>query len=243
MYRETITSTNILARKLLTSNIDLPFVVISEEQTQGKGRLKRSWFSPSKKGLWFSTAFPISGKNKKIGHYNFLVSLAVSSAVETFSGLKIDFKWPNDILCGGKKICGILSEVISEDSGNIVLVGAGLNVDIELKELADDIKDKATSILIETGKSPDRDELFIELVRTLNLLYDIWEKNGLTPLYKEWIKKCATLGKTVSIAQGKQKITGTAESVNSDGSLNLIGSNGKKYKIYAGDIEYIINDQ
>ncbi|KPK93468.1 hypothetical protein AMJ80_05945 [bacterium SM23_31] len=241
IYRTTLSSTNILSKRLVLSDYPLPMVIFAEEQTHGKGRLMRSWFSPLNKGIWMTVVFPPADKSQVFGQYNFIMSLVIASAVETVTSLKVSFKWPNDILVSDKKFCGILSETLTGCYAKpIVMTGAGLNVSIDKDSFPEELRDKATSLSIESGAPVNRQELFIEIVHSLNIIYAIWERRGIEPLYHEWLQKCSTTGKNVAISTEKQYINGKAEKINTDGSLVLRDTKGKLHTIFAGDLEYII---
>jgi len=206
--------------------------------------MTRIWYSPKNKCILLTIVFPEAPVAFKFGHYNFLVSLVIASAVEMATSLTVTFKWPNDILIDGKKICGTLSELITIENGKqIIVVGMGLNVNIERKDFPKDIRDRATSLSIETNSIIDREKLFIEVIRTLNTLYSIWENRGIEPLFQQWIQKCSTVGKNVAIRTEKHYIDGLAESINQDGSLVLKDDSGELHTIYAGDLEYRINEK
>jgi len=242
-YQSSIVSTNDFAKTFVHKGDPLPIVITADEQSQGKGRMTRTWYSPRNKCILLTIVFPEAPDEFKYGHYNFLVSLVIASAVEMVTGLSVDFKWPNDILIDGKKICGTLSELITNEKGKqIIVAGMGLNVNIDRDDFPHDIKDKATSLSIETGKIVDREKLFIEVIKTLNTLYTIWENRGIEPLFQQWMQKCTTIGKNVAIRTEKNYIDGLAERINQDGSLVLKDDSGKLHTIYAGDLEYRINE-
>ncbi|MCH8285999.1 biotin--[acetyl-CoA-carboxylase] ligase [candidate division KSB1 bacterium] len=243
IYRRSVKSTNDLAKTNALKGNPIPLVVTADEQTRGKGRMTRNWYSPRNKCILLTIVFPESPDDFKFGHYNFLVSLVIASAVESTAGLTVSFKWPNDILIGGKKICGTLSELITiEDGKQLIVTGMGLNVNIERNEFPEDIRDKATSLSIETGSIVDREKLFTDVIRTLNTLYSIWENRGIEPLFQQWMQKSSTVGKNVVIRTEKHYIDGLAEGINQDGSLILKDDAGKLHTIYAGDLEYVINE-
>ncbi|MCP4723694.1 MAG: biotin--[acetyl-CoA-carboxylase] ligase [bacterium] len=242
LTKSSLPSTNTGIKEHLKNEQELPLILTAEEQTGGKGRMQRSWHSPSGKGIWISTAFPPVDSTANFGHYNFMCSLVISSAIEEITGIKADLKWPNDILIGGKKVCGILSESIScADGKYIIITGMGLNVNIKNTEFPVGIRNLATSLLIEAGKNIDRQKLLLEIISNLNEYYDLWQDKGIEPIYFQWISQCTTIGKSVEIKTEKQYISGTAINVNKDGSLLLEEKTGKTHRIYAGDLEYIIN--
>ncbi|MFC1562084.1 biotin--[acetyl-CoA-carboxylase] ligase [candidate division KSB1 bacterium] len=242
-YFESIASTNTKAYDLVRSGTPLPCLVTAEEQTGGKGRLRRTWFSPFRKGLWITSALSSRSNTDKTGHYNFFISLSAALAIENMTDLNVEFKWPNDILISGKKVCGILSECISGDASNPVMItGIGLNVHINIEEFGEEYRAKATSLLIETGKQIERSRLFIEFVDCMNTVYATWSRNGIESIYREWVKRCTTPGQEVTINSGNVSLSGTAITVNSDGSLVVQSAQGKTRTVYAGDLEYKVAD-
>lgn len=245
-YFESIPSTNTLVKELIQAGkeISYPVVAFAEEQTGGKGRIDRKWISPVNKGIWMTIAFPPVSKDFTFGHYNFIMSMSVASAVESCTGLEATYKWPNDIQISGKKICGILSEKTENRAGDsVMIVGAGLNVNILKEEFPEDLREKATSLMIETGKEIDRSGLFIELLDSLNNIFELWEYKGIIPIFHAWNKKCTTPGKMITIKTSKVDISGKAEFVKQDGSLVITDSLGQTRTIYAGDIDYMVNGE
>jgi len=251
VYRHTVSSTNTLAKELALAGAELPFAVIAEEQTAGKGRLKRSWFSPFGKGIWLTIVFPPAEEKTVAGHYNFLFSLAIAKAIIAVTAISPSFKWPNDIQINERKVCGILIEscirsVRDEsalgrgDDQRLFISGAGINVNIASSEFPEDIRHSATSLIAETGKLVNRTELFIEIIKTVDLLYAVWKERGIEPIYNEWIHSCTTIGREVSVHTEQLSLTGTAERAQDDGSLIVRDSAGEMHRLYAGDVEYCV---
>lgn len=240
VYYESVDSTNVCAKELALAGADLPLVITAEEQTAGRGRHQRVWFSPFAQGLWVSFVFPPADETVIGGQYNFIVSLAAAQAVKTVTGLHPTFKWPNDIQIAEKKVCGILVESFTRGDGKrLFIAGAGINVNISAPEFPREIAYLATSLLEITGLPVDRTYLFIELIASVDLWYNKWLENGIDPIYTEWIKSCTTIGKQVAIRSENISVYGTAESVQSDGSLLIRDSAGAVQRVYAGDVEYI----
>jgi len=235
-----VESTIDIAKEKIKKNCDLPLILIAEEQITGRGRLNRSWFSPAFKGLWMTIAFPEAASISNFGHYNYLISLVVSTAVETVTGLQVDFKWPNDIFINGKKICGILSENISHRGYYFVVTGFGLNVNINETDFPNGLERKASSLKIEMGRNIDREQLFLEILDALNIYWSNWKSNGIGNIFNKWLEKCITIGKSIEITSSEHNISGTAKSVLADGSLLLVDDNNIEHRIYAGDISYRI---
>jgi len=206
-------------------------VVLAEEQTAGRGRIKRAWLSP--KG---SIALSII-LHPSLAHISSLImvaSLAAVHCIEKVTGLKAQIKWPNDVLVNKKKVCGILIE--SDVRGNTVdysIIGIGINVNLRLSDFPE-ISPTATSLSHELGRSVSRlDMIRCLLVETERLYLALPAGES---VYQEWRDKLVTLGKRVQVRSGDATYKGIAESVASDGSLLLRQSDGSLIKIVAGDV-------
>ncbi len=201
--------------------------------------MQRSWHSPPYTGIWMSVI--VQPKNTPVifGHYNFFMSIAIASAIETCAGCTVELKWPNDILIHDKKVCGILSEITAgSDDPDIVIAGSGINVNFEKTDFPEEIRESATSLSIESGTTIDRTELFIEIVSSLNSIHTLWKMRGIEPIYHSWLQKCSTIGKFIKIKSGATYCSGIAQRINIDGSLVLLDNSGREHSIYAGDLEY-----
>lgn len=196
-------------------------VLVAEEQTAGRGRLDRSWVSPPRAGLTFSVLLRPDQPRQQWGWVPLLAGLAVARALREQAGVEAELKWPNDVLVGGKKVCGILAEV----QGDAIVLGIGLNVLTRADELP---HDQATSLLLEEATSTDRATLLKAVLRSLAAAL------GDQPLssYRQW---CSTLGLQVRLdLPGGESITGTAESVDAEGRLVV---DGRPYA--AGDVVHL----
>jgi len=206
-------------------------VVIAEEQTAGRGRIKRAWLSPKGSIALSIILYPSS---VYLSSLIMVASLAVVHCVERVTGLKSQIKWPNDVLVNGKKVCGILIE--SDIRGNIVdyaIIGIGINVNLRLSDFPE-ISPTATSLSHELGKDvPRLDMIRYLLVETERLYLALPSGES---VYQEWRDNIVTLGKRVQAISGEATYKGIAESVASDGSLLLRQPDGSLTKIVAGDV-------
>src|SRR6185295_1416817 len=143
-------STNQFAGRLLAHGRKVPegTVIIAEAQTAGRGRMGRSWYSEREAGIYFSMVLFPKAPPSLAPLFTLATAVAMHNAVERYSGLDVDVKWPNDLLIGRKKFCGILSEIQAEvDLVKTMTVGVGLNANHE--SLPEDIADRATSLRME----------------------------------------------------------------------------------------------
>jgi BirA family biotin operon repressor/biotin-[acetyl-CoA-carboxylase] ligase len=236
VFKEKTASTNELAKRLAHEGTVLPCLILAEEQTGGKGRMQRSWYSPPFTGIWMSVIVQPKITPVIAGHYNFFMSLVIASAIETYADYTVELKWPNDILIHNKKVCGILSEITSgSDNSSIVIAGSGINVNIEKTDFPEEFRESATSLSIESGTAINRTELFIEIVSSLNSIHALWELRGIEPIFHSWLQKCTTIGQYIEIKSGNNYSRGVVQRINIDGSLVLQDKNGREHTIYAGD--------
>lgn len=205
--------------------------VVTEEQTAGRGRRKRAWLSPKGSITLSVILYP------SIAHLPSLImlaSLAVVRSIEAVTGLRVQVKWPNDVLLSGKKVCGILIE--SDVRGNTVdytIIGIGMNVNLALSDFPE-ITPVATSLSDELGGEVSRLSLIRRLLVEIERLYLTLLAGG--AIYEEWRDNLVTLGKEVRVEADEAIYEGIAESVARDGSLLLRHSDGSLSKIVAGDV-------
>jgi BirA family biotin operon repressor/biotin-[acetyl-CoA-carboxylase] ligase len=206
-------------------------VVLAEEQTAGRGRIKRAWLSP--KGS-IALSIILHPSPAYLPSLIMVASLAVVHCIEKASGLKAQIKWPNDVLVNQKKVCGILIE--SDVRGKAVdyaIIGIGINVNLKPSDFPE-ISPPATSLSHELGGELSRlDIIRCLLVETERLYLALPAGES---VYQEWRDRLATLGQKVEVSSAEARYEGIAESVASDGSLLLRQADGSLTKIVAGDV-------
>ncbi len=230
IYYPSLTSTMEVARQEAQLGAVEGTVIIADEQTAGRGRIKRVWLSP-KGSVALSIILYPSVVN--LPSLIMLASLAVVHSIEAVTGLKPQVKWPNDVLVNDRKVCGILIE--SSVRGNIVdyaIIGIGVNVNLRLSGFPE-IQSTATSLSAELGRDAPRLRIIRQLLVEVERLYLALQAGG--SIYEEWQDNLVTLGRRVQVKSGKTIYEGVAESVTKDGSLLLRHSNGNLSKIVAGD--------
>src|SRR5215471_5524881 len=154
-----VDSTNSFAVRLIAHGRRIPegAVIIAESQSAGRGRLGRSWYSEREAGIYFSMVLFPKAPPSLAPLFTLGTAVAMHNAVERYTGLDVDIKWPNDLLIGRRKFCGILSEIQAEvDLVKTMIVGVGFNANQE--SLPDDIADRATSLRIASGRIQSRIE-------------------------------------------------------------------------------------
>src|SRR5271170_3073320 len=234
---EQTTSTNDVIEKLARDGVKEGVVVFAESQTKGRGRLGRKWISPERKGLWFSILLRPDLRPQETTQLTVASATALRRAIESETGLKPEIKWPNDILIGGKKVAGILTELSAElDKVKHIILGIGVDVNVDAGELPPEVGKIATSLKIEAGGLISRVELAVEILRELDRDYARMCAGNFSAIADEWEAGCATIGKNVTVQMGDRKISGCAESLDDDGALLVRTGHGRLERVIGGDV-------
>jgi BirA family biotin operon repressor/biotin-[acetyl-CoA-carboxylase] ligase len=234
-YRK-VGSTNVLGFRLAETEAEEGTLIVGDEQTKGKGRMGRSWYSPPGLGLWMSLILRPDIPPFKAPGLSICAGLALAQAIFEMTGIEAKIKWPNDCLIDGKKVGGILLELSAElDRINFVIVGIGVNVNHSVKDFPKNLAQTATSLKIKLGKDISRLALLTLFLEKFERIYLDFKKNGLSP-QREMIKSYSSLlGKKVTVRFGKEKLEGIAENIDENGSLVMKVKKGKKV-VTAGEV-------
>jgi BirA family biotin operon repressor/biotin-[acetyl-CoA-carboxylase] ligase len=166
LYVDVVPST----QRLLSDDLSEGAVAVTDEQTEGRGRLGRRWFSPPGVSLLFSVLLEPSLEVARFPELSLVAGRAVADAIAAVAGVDPTIKPPNDVLVDGRKVAGILAEA----RDGRVLLGIGVNVNVPAEELPADADTPATSLLASTGKPVDRADLLVEILDRLERAYDDW---------------------------------------------------------------------
>jgi BirA family transcriptional regulator, biotin operon repressor / biotin---[acetyl-CoA-carboxylase] ligase len=234
---EQTTSTNDVIEKLARDGVKEGVVVFAESQTKGRGRLGRKWISPGRKGLWFSILLRPELRPQEATQLTVASATALRRAIQSVTRLQPEIKWPNDILLGGKKVAGILTELSAEvDRVKHIILGIGVDVNLDAGELPVELRKTATSLKMETGGMVSRAELAVAILRELDFDYARICGGAFPAVADEWESGCVTIGKNVTVHIGDRKIRGRAESLDDDGALRLRTEHGHLERIIGGDV-------
>lgn len=232
--RET-TSTNDEAKTLAEDGADEGTVVLAKIQTAGKGRLGREWLSPEG-GVWMSVIFK-PDPDRIIQKITLLAGLSVAKTLRTYYDVDAVLKWPNDVLVENKKISGILTESTFEGEVPLfVVVGIGLNANVELELFPTELMLKAVSMKALIQKEVSIIELVRHLLRTLDQDYQVFRAGNDEKLWEQYRKLCSTIGSEVRVEVGEDEIyEGHAEGISPEGGLILRTEEGYNVTILSGD--------
>jgi len=231
VYYPSLTSTMDVARREAQHGAAEGTIIVTDEQTAGRGRLERVWQSP--RGSLAVSVVLYPGLSL-LPSLIMLASLAVVHGIEAATELRAEIKWPNDVLINGRKVCGILIESdVQGDRVNHSVIGIGVNVNLKLAGFPE-ILPIATSLSDELGRDVSRLSVLRCLLVELEKLYQALSSGG--SIYEEWRDRLVTLGKKVRATTVDNVYEGVAESVAPDGSLLLRGPDGNLTRIVAGDV-------
>lgn len=234
-YFQQVPSTNKLAQELAGSGAPDGSLVVAEEQTGGRGRLGRGWFSPFGQGIWCSLILYPPVRPADAPPLTMLTAVAVARAVTLVAGVRPGVKWPNDLLLDGKKFCGILTEMSAEvERINYLVIGTGINVNGE--DFPAEIRDVATSLKIYTGRVFSRVKLLQAFLQEMEQLYRIWLQEGFLPILELWKQLCVTLHCPVRVSSIKESAEGWAEDVDNEGNLIVRLADGSIKRFVAGEV-------
>jgi BirA family biotin operon repressor/biotin-[acetyl-CoA-carboxylase] ligase len=236
---QTIDSTNYKAYQLALIGAEEGEVVIAESQKKGRGRLGRHWFSPSFLNLYLSIILRPKIPPQQASIITLMAAVATAEAIEKFSGLKPSIKWPNDILLRSRKVAGLLNEIQSEmDQIHFVILGIGVNLNMDERMFPKEIRSTATSLKKEMGQTISRKAFLQSLLGELEEWYGIFLKEGGAAVLKAWRDRAQIEGKRVKVTSFGETVAGVAVNVDSDGALILRTQDGDEKRIVAGDMEY-----
>lgn len=205
-------------------------VFTAEVQTNGKGSRGRSWNSERGLGLYHSILLKPSIPPDKAGQITLAAGLAVCKAI----GLNSMIKWPNDVVINGKKICGILTEM-SADAGKINYVVCGIGINVSNAVFDGELADKATSLLIESGRKYDKNVLLANVLNEFEHCYTNFLDGGLCGILDEYRQNCITIGREVKVIYKKESVPGKAIDISGNGSL-IVETKDGIIEVTSGDV-------
>ena len=233
---ESLPSTNTELARLASEGAAEGLAIVADEQTAGRGRLQRTWSSPKGAGLYFSILLRPGIPQEQWPLITFMAALAVGDALQEGSGLETDIKWPNDLLSGERKICGILAEAIETPEGKAVIVGIGIN--LTQQAFPAELTNVATSVAEAIGGTPSREAILDALLRALSRWYSLLsESGGREKIVASWTARSSfATGKAVQVSNGEEVWQGITCGVEADGALRLRTETGQIKLVRAGDV-------
>ncbi|GGI39824.1 biotin--[acetyl-CoA-carboxylase] ligase [Mammaliicoccus stepanovicii] len=232
-----VDSTQLLARSIINEEHD-DFVVLSDEQTKGRGRFNREWSSIKGKGLWMSIVLKPHIPIHKMSTFNLFISLAIQEVVEKHYQINSKIKWPNDIYVGEQKLCGFLTEMIADTDGvNAIICGIGFNLNQTREEFDKVGQHRATSLLIEHGSTIDPYQFLKYLIEAIEKRYNQFLVSPFSEIKDTYKSKSMIWNRTLNYTEGNKKVKGRAIDIQDNGFLTVISEDGEIYQFMSADID------
>jgi len=233
---DSLPSTNTEAARQAVLGVPEGLCVIAREQTAGRGRQQRAWVSPKDAGLYFSIVLRPRLDARAWPLVTLAAALAASDALREACALETDIKWPNDLLSGGRKLCGILAETFETVRGRAVVVGIGIN--LNNRAFPPEILSTATSVEERTGRAPEGECLLASLTRALARRYEaLHEEGGEAATVREWESRSSfARNRRVRVALADETFEGATRGLEPDGALRVETGAGRIRVVRAGDV-------
>lgn len=235
-----VDSTNEAVKRAAAAGAPEGWLAVADEQTAGKGRRGRSWASPPGESLYFSFLLKPDLAPALLPQVTIVAGLAVANAIRRELQLPALIKWPNDIVIGGKKVCGILTEAFSCGGGTAVVVGIGINVNTAA--FPKELQDRATSLFLERSGSGnaapvDRDALLMAVLAAYAEGYArFMEEGSLARIREAYEALMVSLGKQVRIEDPAGAYTAVCRGIGADGAMRIALPDGTEQMVSSGEI-------
>lgn len=231
LHEPTVTSTNDLAREAARRGWPDRSAFVADYQTAGRGRHGRTWTAPPGSGLLMSVLLRHHGAAPH--YYTMLTSVAVCQAIERLLGLEPAIKWPNDVMLGERKVAGVLAEATDDGTEAVVVVGVGINVDLDAESLA--TLPNATTLTLAAGYRVHRGELLVLVLERLDAGLTT-ARGTLEAVWPAWSERLWGQHQGVRVREGAEIVEGVILGGASDGALRVSTPDGVERRIVAGEI-------
>ncbi len=229
-------STNNAALALAAKGAAHGTVVLAEEQTAGRGRFGRNWFSEKSSGIYASVILRPPLAPSAAPMMTLMAAVAAHQAVSTTTGLPVDIRWPNDLLVNGKKVCGILTEMNAEvDRLHALVIGMGINVNHQ--EIPAELREIATSLSLESGKAVSRTHLLVTLLKELERKYHLLLDEGGAAITRRWSAASTFAeGRRIRVRTNAGEFLATTAGLEPSGALRIRREDGREEAMVSGEI-------
>lgn len=227
----TVDSTQSEAFRLAEAGAADGTVVVADTQRSGRGRRGRGWHDVPGESVLVSLLVRSRLAAAALPQLSFVAAVAVAEALEATTRLTPRLKWPNDVLARGRKVAGILLESRS-GGGETPAVVIGIGVNLAQRAFPEELAERATSVLLETGRAPERDAVLEALLESFERWRARLERDGFAAVRDAWRARADTLGRRVRV----EDVTGTAVDIGEDGAL-LVDDGGRVRRVISGELE------
>jgi BirA family biotin operon repressor/biotin-[acetyl-CoA-carboxylase] ligase len=231
-------STNTTAREWAAVGAPHGSAVIADAQRQGRGRLGREWVSPAGRNLYVSIVLRCDVPGDRLAQVGLLAGVAVCETARRWCPAAV-IKWPNDVLVGGRKLAGTLAELSGAASPRVVVLGIGVNLNSEIDDFPDALRERATSLRLAADAPVARARFAGQLLTALEQRYDTWRRDGFAPIAATWRQLAPLIGERIQVDEPGGRVDGTVLDLDDDGALRLRLTGGGEYRVIAGDVTVI----
>ena len=234
-----VDSTNTAAQKLILEGGEDGLVVVADHQTKGSGRMGRPFLSPAGVGVYLSMVVEPHCTTDALNLLTSYAGLAVCLPIEECTGLRPSIKWPNDVILEGKKVCGILTKLVSDGENNRVthaVIGIGINVGQE--EFPQELRDKAISLRQAGAQDLCRAKLAATLIQVLDRIFfeEKWLQTTPDAALEQLKERSCTLGREVLVISPREERRGQAVDLDRWGGLVVDFSDGSRETVTFGEV-------
>lgn len=235
IWFDSVDSTNTRAKAMAILGVPHGTVLIADHQTLGRGRSGRSFQSPAGKGIYMSVILRQRCPMEQLMHLTCAAAVAMCDAVEAAAGIRPGIKWTNDLVCGNRKVAGILTELVTTPGETAAIVGIGINCCQTQADFDPEIRSFAGSLSMATGAGVDRARLAAAMITALEKMDEklLTDKENILSRYRA---DCITVGSDVSLVRGDEVRHGHAFGVDDDGALLVGFPDGHTEAVNSGEV-------
>jgi len=239
LFFDRVSSTNRIALEMAANGLPGGIAILAESQTQGRGRLGRRWFSAEGRNIILSLYLSPCLPPREYPLFSPATALGVLEGIEKETGLQAGIKWPNDIMAGEKKLGGILLEAGPGPDQAPLVIGLGLNVNMDMEKFPEDLRASASSMKALLGEEVDRSALVIALLNGISRSVTQLQSGAKEAVLAGVRARCLSLGKRVRVSTHQKMIEGWAEDIEDDGALRIRLGDRTQRRVLIGDIAHL----
>lgn len=238
-FHPSLPSTNATAFRLASDGAEHGEVVVTEQQTAGRGRRGRTWVSPAGLNLYCSAILRPELPPQRAAELTLVAAVALAESLHE-AGADARIKWPNDVQLGGRKVAGILTELSAEpERVHFVILGIGVNLNAGPEDFPPEVASTATSLSMALGRPVNRALFTASLWNRLEEWLDRHLEDGFEAVRLRWKELSSTLGQEVLVRTDRTELRGVAEDIDEAGALLVRTGEGALERVLAGDVEQL----
>ncbi len=235
-YYDELASTNLQAKLDAENGAGEGTLIVADMQTAGRGRKGKGWSSPAGTNVYFTLILKPDYDVEQASMVTLVMGMAVAEGIRATCGVDARIKWPNDIVAGGRKLCGMLAEMsVEREFIHYVVVGVGINVKEQV--FPEEIADPATSLWQECGRKVSRGQLIVNVMKAFEARYKVFcSRRSLSGLVEEYNGMLVNKNREVRVLDPKGEFRGVSRGINEKGELLVELEDGSVTAVYAGEV-------